>query len=65
MSEPTPDELAGIAWWNGLTDVGRLYWMAVAASAGDPTKAGAWEMHLRVEARMAKPAEVLPELKRR
>ena len=50
--EPTADELAGMAWWNGLSEVERAYWLGVAGSAivaeawrafkrsGEPVSAG-------------------------
>ena len=35
----TQDEKNGIDWWNGLTAVGRSYWLSVAGSA---VPADAW-----------------------
>ncbi len=32
-TEPTADELAGMAWWNGLDKSERAYWLAEARSA--------------------------------
>jgi hypothetical protein len=30
---PTPDELAGIGWWNGLSKEARKYWLNHADTA--------------------------------
>ena len=46
---PTPndDERAGIAWWNGLSETARSFWLHRVAAAGGPTvnpsAADAWE----------------------
>jgi len=37
--EPTTDEAAGIAWWNGLSEADRAAWMERAGSA---VPADAW-----------------------
>lgn len=37
--EPTPDELAGMAWWNALTESERRMWLRAANTA---TPADAW-----------------------
>lgn len=37
--EPTPDELAGMAWWNGMTDDERSSWLYLAGTA---VPADAW-----------------------
>lgn len=31
--EPTPDEQAGMTWWNRMTEHERAYWCRVAESA--------------------------------
>jgi hypothetical protein len=28
--DPTPDEIEGLAWWRGLSDTARVYWLEVA-----------------------------------
>ncbi|EDH5432251.1 hypothetical protein V6S45_24255 (plasmid) [Escherichia coli] len=33
-SQRTPDELAGIHWWNYLDEEGRRYWMQQAGNTG-------------------------------
>ena len=38
--EPTPDETAGMAWWNSLTEADRADWLARTGSAV-PADAGA------------------------
>ncbi|HEY0222764.1 MAG TPA: hypothetical protein VGC17_08260 [Lactovum miscens] len=43
--KPTANELAGMAWWNGLTDAARSYWVQQAAHAGkgpNASVADAW-----------------------
>ena len=40
----TPDEAAGIAWWNRLTEAERAQWLAVAGSA---VPADAWVAYKR------------------
>jgi hypothetical protein len=40
----TPDEAAGIAWWNGLTEEDRRFWLAAALTA---TPSVAWEYFKR------------------
>jgi hypothetical protein len=37
---PTPDEVAGMAWWNGLSEPERADWLRAAGSA---RPADAWE----------------------
>lgn len=39
---PTVDDLAGIAWWNGLTEQRRAYWCRVAQTA---TPKHAWDYY--------------------
>jgi hypothetical protein len=51
--KPTADELAGIAWWNGLTEEQRR---AALEAANTATAAEAWAHHLRLE-RWAEHAE--------
>ena len=47
----SPDQLAGITWWNGLTEQDRRFWLGCAVSAvpGD-----AWEMYKRTRGGDAK-----------
>ena len=42
--EPTPDEQAGMNWWNGLTETERAHWLRQAGSAAP---ANAWEAFKR------------------
>ena len=42
--EPTPDETAGMAWWNSLTEADRADWLARAGSA---VPADAWAAYKR------------------
>lgn len=44
--EPTPDEQAGIDWWNSLSEAAREYWLAKAS--GD-SAAAAWEAYKRAQ----------------
>jgi hypothetical protein len=41
MTKPTEDELAGMAWWNGLPEYERTRWMGFAGNTGKV--ADAWE----------------------
>lgn len=43
--EPTPDERAGMEWWNGLDETARRYWMIEAGNSG--RAADAWETFKR------------------
>lgn len=43
--EPTPDETAGIVWWNSLTEANRAAWLARAGSA---VPADAWAAYKRI-----------------
>lgn len=43
--EPTEDETAGMAWWNGLTDQERADWMERAGNTG--VAADAWAAYKR------------------
>jgi hypothetical protein len=38
--QPNPDERAGMAWWNSLSDDARLYWLRRAGDTG--RAADAW-----------------------
>jgi hypothetical protein len=38
--KPTPDEVMGMAWWNGLTEQERAWWIQMAGNTGVP--ADAW-----------------------
>ena len=42
--EPTPDETAGMVWWNSLTEADRADWLARAGSA---VPADAWAAYKR------------------
>ncbi len=39
--EPTPDEVLGMAWWNGLSERDRAHWLQRAGSA---IAADAWAL---------------------
>ena len=44
-SEPTPDQLRGMAWWNALPEYSRIAWLAEASVGGrlwDVSAADAW-----------------------
>lgn len=43
--EPTPDETAGMVWWNSLTESDRAAWLARAGSA---VPADAWAAYKRL-----------------
>jgi hypothetical protein len=43
--EPTPDETAGMVWWNSLTEADRTAWLARAGSA---VPADAWVAYKRL-----------------
>ncbi|MER8758115.1 hypothetical protein NKH69_20920 [Mesorhizobium sp. M0976] len=43
--EPTPDETAGMVWWNSLTESDRAGWLARAGSA---VPADAWAAYKRL-----------------
>lgn len=43
--EPTPDETAGMVWWNSLTEADRAAWLAQAGSA---VPADAWVAYKRL-----------------
>lgn len=43
--EPTPDETAGIVWWNSLAESDRAAWLARADSA---VPADAWAAYKRL-----------------
>jgi hypothetical protein len=50
--DPTPDEIEGLAWWRGLSDAGRVYWLEVAkGTVANPTPADAWAASKRVAVR--------------
>lgn len=42
---PSIDDLAGMAWWNSMSESDRLYWLALAKSAAP---VDAWERFKRV-----------------
>jgi hypothetical protein len=47
--DPTPDEIAGLAWWRGLSDTARGYWLEVAkGTVANPSPADAWAASRRV-----------------
>lgn len=43
--KPTPDETAGMVWWNSLTEADRAAWLARAGSA---VPAEAWAAYQRL-----------------
>lgn len=47
---PTADERAGMAWWNGLPEHERAFWMAAAQT---PSPAVAWAHFQQRQARRA------------
>ena len=47
--EPTPDEAAGMAWWNGLTVVARNFWAEQTGDIGAPI-AECWAEYKRQQA---------------
>jgi hypothetical protein len=53
--EPTPDEAAGMSWWNGLSEMARAFWLR---QSGGITAADAWAEWKR---RQAQPAPNAPE----
>lgn len=62
MSSPTPptpsgDDLAGFAWFNGLTDGERAFWLSQAGSA---VPAAAWSAFKRVQAGLPPARPVRP-----
>jgi hypothetical protein len=46
-TQPTPDERAGIAWWNALDEAARRYWLQQAGNTG--RAADAWAAYKRAE----------------
>jgi hypothetical protein len=47
--DPTADELEGLAWWHGLTETARSYWLEVAkGTVANPSPADAWAASKRV-----------------
>jgi hypothetical protein len=47
--DPTPDEIEGLAWWRGLSDTARGYWLEVAkGTVANPSPADAWAASKRV-----------------
>lgn len=50
---PTGDDLAGFAWFNGLTDGERSFWLSQAGSA---VPAAAWSAFKRVQAGLPRPS---------
>jgi hypothetical protein len=52
--DPTPDEIEGLAWWRGLSDTARVYWLEVAkGTVANPSPADAWAASKRVADRAA------------
>jgi hypothetical protein len=50
--DPTPDDLDGLAWWRGLSETARTYWLEVAkGTVANPSPADAWEASKRVAGR--------------
>jgi hypothetical protein len=53
-NDPTPDDLDGLAWWRGLSETARTYWLEVAkGTVADPSPADAWAAFKRVAVRAA------------
>jgi hypothetical protein len=51
-NDPTPDEIEGLAWWRGLSDTARVYWLEVAkGTVANPSPADAWAASKRVAGR--------------
>lgn len=64
---PTPNERAGIVWWNGLRECERAYWLRRSAErVGTPNAsvATAWDEYQRVRAADAETAAAPAELGR-
>jgi hypothetical protein len=54
--DPTPDEIEGLAWWRGLSDTARGYWLEVArGTVANPSPADAWAASKRVADRAGGP----------
>ncbi len=45
VDQPTPDERAGMDWWNDLSEAARLYWLQQAGDTG--RVADAWAVYQR------------------
>ena len=45
VDQPPPDERAGMAWWNDLSEAARLYWLRQAGDTG--RVADAWAVYQR------------------
>jgi TRAP-type C4-dicarboxylate transport system substrate-binding protein len=60
--KPTADELAGLAWWNGLTEEQRR---AALEAANTAIAAEAWRHHCRVERNLTLAAKALAKLSKR
>ena len=41
--EPTADEIAGMCWWNTLSETERAAWLRRAAEVGGSSAADAWK----------------------
>jgi len=53
--DPTPDELEGLAWWQGLSETARAYWLEIAkGTVANPSPADAWAASKRVAGRAAR-----------
>lgn len=47
---PTPDDVAGMAWWGALSQVKRLFWLTQAAgTAAGASAASAWAAFKRAD----------------
>ena len=48
--QPTSDEVAGMKWWNSLTETQRAYWLREACSAVAADAWAEWKRRHPVEA---------------
>lgn len=56
--KPTADELAGITWWNGLSEEDRAFWLRAALTS---VPAEAWAYYKRANADLPASVPVAPQ----
>jgi hypothetical protein len=60
--DPTADELEGLAWWRGLSETARTYWLEIAkGTVANPSPADAWAASKRVAARESSRHQTSPD----